>query len=276
MTEGHSKASMSSFVGYARSFGEIQSLLAYELEKPKAQATSEDDQLIGFGSRSKITWREVWDRRADGYAAFIMRTNCAFCSCSSTDTQTSPSYTCHTTNSLPDCLIDEYRRQEPAITKLLQGTFGQSEAVKSLQPMYQGLARRYSNGGVEKANYHWVDRDCCVAFRIPDLHHGEHFNWDAWRTTPSILTEATAGTLENTCASRTHYNSNIVVKLDLFHCMRRFTRECTSEHHPLYSTFCHLLSAAFSVVDQEDLQKLKDAYQFCGIQPPTPTKLHIG
>ena len=56
--------------------------------------------------------------------------------------------------------------------------------------------------------------------------------------------------------------------------MRHFTRECTSEHHPLYNTFCQLLSTAFSVVDQEDLQKLKDAYQFCGIQPPNPTKQH--
>ncbi|KAE8277407.1 hypothetical protein D5F01_LYC24666 [Larimichthys crocea] len=149
----------------------------------------------------------------------------------------------------------------------------QPEAEKSLEPMYQGLAKRYSDAGVEKANYHWVDRDCCAAFRIPDLHHGEHLNWDAWKTTDSIIAEATAGTLENTCASRTQYNANIV--LDLFHCMRRFTWECTSEHHPLFSTFCQLLYAAFSVVDQGDLQKLKDAYQFCGIQPPTPTKQHI-
>lgn len=35
------------------------------------------------------------------------------------------------------------------------------------------------------------------------------------------------------------------------------------------------LSAAFSVEDQEDLQKLKDAYAFCGIQPANPTKQHI-
>ncbi|XP_028295554.1 uncharacterized protein LOC114457750 [Gouania willdenowi] len=215
---------------------------------------------------------------------------------------------------LTDCLIDEYRRQEPAITKLLQGTFGQvmrsdhtrkvarkvtlssgtmssyavmneswmiaswvmvqSETEKSLEPMYQGLSKRYSDAGVEKANYHWVDRDCCAPFKIPDLHHGEHLKWDAWRTTQSVITEATAGTLVNTCASRTQYNPDIVVKLDLFHCMRRFTRECTSEHHPLYSTFCQLLSTAFSVVDLDDLQRLKDAYQFCGIQPPNPTKQH--
>lgn len=99
---------------------------------------------------------------------------------------------------LTDCLIDKYQRQQSAITLLMQGTFGQvlrsdhtrkvarkvtlssgtmssyavmnenwmisswvmvqSEAEKSLEPMYQGLAKRYSDAGVEKANYHWVDR----------------------------------------------------------------------------------------------------------------------
>jgi len=99
---------------------------------------------------------------------------------------------------LTDCLIDEYQRQQSAITSLMQGTFGQvlwsdhtrkvarkvtlssgtmssyavmnenwmisswvmvqSEAEKSLEPIYQGLAKRYSDAGVEKANYHWVDR----------------------------------------------------------------------------------------------------------------------
>lgn len=78
----------------------------------------------------------------------------------------------------------------------------------------------------------------------------------------------------NTCASRSHYNRNITIKLDLFHCIRRFLRECVSEHHPLYSSFSQFLSAAFSVVDQEDLQRLKDAYTFCGIQPAYPTMQH--
>ncbi|KAL3966666.1 hypothetical protein ACER0C_031664 [Sarotherodon galilaeus] len=99
---------------------------------------------------------------------------------------------------LTDCLLDEFRRQHPAISKLLQGTFGhivrsdhtrkvaqkvtpasgvmssysimnenwlivswvmvQSETERSLEPMYQGMAKRYSDAGVEKASYHWVDR----------------------------------------------------------------------------------------------------------------------
>ncbi|MEQ2178918.1 hypothetical protein GOODEAATRI_019136 [Goodea atripinnis] len=107
----------------------------------------------------------------------------------------------------------------------------QSESERSLEAMYQEMAKRNNDAGVEKGGCHWVDRSC--------------------------------------------YNPNIVVKLDLFHCLQRFSRECTTEHHPLFSTFCQLLSAAFSVVDQEDLKKLKEAYEFCGIVPANPTKQHI-
>ncbi|XP_046907922.1 uncharacterized protein LOC124489267 [Hypomesus transpacificus] len=57
--------------------------------------------------------------------------------------------------------------------------------------------------------------------------------------------------------------------------MRRFSRECVSEHHTLHSTFCRFLSAAFCVVDQTDLQRLTEAYAFCGIRPANPTKQHI-
>ena len=99
---------------------------------------------------------------------------------------------------LVDCLIHEYKRQEQLLTQLLQGTFGQalrsdhtrkvarkvvlssgtmssyaimnenwmilswvmlqSECDRSLHPMYEGLARRYSAAGIEKAGYQWVDR----------------------------------------------------------------------------------------------------------------------
>ncbi|KAI7808659.1 hypothetical protein IRJ41_010758 [Triplophysa rosa] len=219
---------------------------------------------------------------------------------------------------LTDCLLDEFRHQEPAMPKLLQGTFGQvfrsdhtrkvarkvtlafgvmssyaimnenwvivswvmvqSESERSLELMYQGLAKRYSDAGVGKAGFHWMDRDCCAPFKIPDSIPGEHVYWDAGKTTPSIVAAATSGPLENTCASRSHFNKNIVVKLDLFHCLRCFSWECTSEHHPLYSTFCQLLSvlsSAFSVVDQDDLKRLQDAYTFCGTHPANPTKQHV-
>ncbi|XP_026121870.1 uncharacterized protein LOC113104367 [Carassius auratus] len=216
---------------------------------------------------------------------------------------------------LVDCLIQEYHRQESTLNLLLQGTFGQalradhtrkvarkvvlasgtmssyavmnenwmilswvmlqSESDKSLQPMYEGLSLRYISAGLPKANYQWVDRDCCAAFRIPNPEPREHLLWDSWKTTEAVVAAATSGHLINTCASREKYNSDIKIKLDLFHCMRRFSRECVSEHHPLHSAFCKFLSAAFSVVDQTDLQRLKQAYVFCGIVPANPTKQHI-
>ncbi|XP_053092416.1 uncharacterized protein LOC117599093 isoform X2 [Pangasianodon hypophthalmus] len=220
-----------------------------------------------------------------------------------------------TAHYLVECLLQEYQRQEAALTQVLQGTFGQvfrsdhtrkvarkvtlasgtmssyavmnenwmilswvmlqSESEQSLESMYCGLASRYSAAAIPKAKYQWVDRDCCAAFRVMDPAPYEHLQWDAWRTTEAIVAEVTAGNLRNLCASCLKYNEDIIVKLDLFHCMRRFTRECVSEHHPLYSSFCHFLSAAFSVVDQSDLEKLKNAYRFCGIEPANPTKQHI-
>ncbi|KAJ8353430.1 hypothetical protein SKAU_G00209970 [Synaphobranchus kaupii] len=216
---------------------------------------------------------------------------------------------------LVECLLQEHKRQEPALTKLLQGTFGQvfradhtrrvarkvvlasgtmssyavmnenwmilswamlqSECDRSLEPMYEGLARRYSAAGIEKAGYQWVDRDCCATFRVMEPGPQEHLLWEFWKTTEAIVAEVTSGNLANTCASRSKYNIDITVKLDLFHCIRRFSRECVSEHHPLYSSFCQFLSAAFTVVDQSDLQRLKEVYTFCGIVPANPTKQHI-
>ncbi|RVE58524.1 hypothetical protein OJAV_G00210220 [Oryzias javanicus] len=222
---------------------------------------------------------------------------------------------CVSSHHLTDCLLQEFKLQEAPIKKMMQGTFGQafrsdhtrkvarkvtlssgtmssyvvmnetwmivswvmlqSESDMSLQPMYEGLATRYNNVGVEKARVQWVDRDCCAAFVVAETHAEEHLSWESWKTTDAIVAEATTGHLVNSCASRSHYNSNITIKLDLSHCMRRFLRECVSEHHPLYGSFAQFLSAAFSVVDQEDLQALKDAYRFCQIHPPNPTKQHI-
>ncbi|XP_056267336.1 uncharacterized protein LOC130191699 [Pseudoliparis swirei] len=63
-----------SFLNYSLMFGGIQSLLNYEEHKPVVTAAaSEDDQLVGFGTRAYSTWREVWESREDGYASFILK-----------------------------------------------------------------------------------------------------------------------------------------------------------------------------------------------------------
>ncbi|XP_035851095.1 uncharacterized protein LOC116040340 [Sander lucioperca] len=146
---------------------------------------------------------------------------------------------------------------------------------RSLYPLYEGLSRRYTAAGVRKASYQWVFRDCCAAFKVLDPGHQEHLLWDCWRTSEATVAKATSGNLANNSASRSKFNKDIVIKLDLFHCTRRFTRECVSEHHPLFSSFCQFLSAAFVVVDQRDLQRLTEAYTFCRISSANPTKQHI-
>ncbi|CAJ1076390.1 uncharacterized protein LOC126388135 [Xyrichtys novacula] len=118
-------------------------------------------------------------------------------------------------------------------------------------------------------------RDCCAAFKVLNPWPQEHLSWDSWRTTEAIVAEVASGNLTNASTPRSKFNPVITIKLDLFHCMRHFTRECVSEHHPLYGSFCQLLSAAFVVMDQSDLQRLKEAYVFCRICPANPTKQHI-
>ena len=49
------------------------------------------------------------------------------------------------------------------------------------------------------------------------------------------------------------------VRLDIFHFMRRFTKGLTTEHHPLYGTFCHKLSSCIFVWDQKDYALLREA-----------------
>ncbi|CAJ1086771.1 uncharacterized protein LOC117815916 [Xyrichtys novacula] len=77
VTAGHAKDSLQSFVNYALGFAEIQSLCTYEASGVGVMAaSSEDDQLVGFGTRAKSTWKEIWDSRADGYATFILGKVC--------------------------------------------------------------------------------------------------------------------------------------------------------------------------------------------------------
>ncbi|XDV45272.1 hypothetical protein PO909_013392 [Leuciscus waleckii] len=75
--EGPCKDSLISFLEYSRSFKEIEDLKQYLSQRPDPVAVlTEDDTTVGFGSRTKDTWREIWDTRADGYASFIMRQKC--------------------------------------------------------------------------------------------------------------------------------------------------------------------------------------------------------
>ncbi len=49
------------------------------------------------------------------------------------------------------------------------------------------------------------------------------------------------------------------MRLDVFHFMRRFTNGLTTEHHPLYGTFCSKLSSCVFEWDKDDIEHLKQA-----------------
>ncbi|RXN02313.1 Carboxyl-terminal PDZ ligand of neuronal nitric oxide synthase [Labeo rohita] len=51
----------------------------------------------------------------------------------------------------------------------------------------------------------------------------------------------------------------VTVRLDVFHFMRRFTAGLTTEHHPLYGTFCSKLSSCIFEWDKDDISRLKEA-----------------
>ncbi|KAI9532415.1 hypothetical protein NQZ68_031938 [Dissostichus eleginoides] len=44
--------------------------------KPAPPVASEGEHTVGFGARAKDTWKQIWDSRADGYAAFVLGVKC--------------------------------------------------------------------------------------------------------------------------------------------------------------------------------------------------------
>lgn len=63
---------------------------------------------------------------------------------------------------------------------------------------------------------------------------------------------------------------DMVVRLDIFHFMRRLASGVTSESHPLYGLFMHRLSGAIFQWDSEDYQQLFEAKKGQLIQAGVP------
>ncbi|XP_041658917.1 uncharacterized protein LOC121519884 [Cheilinus undulatus] len=97
-----------------------------------------------------------------------------------------------------------------------------------LDEMCQGIVQRYRDAGEPEPEVIYVDRDCCS-------ERGE----------PPVLV------LFRPWSTK--------VRLDIFHFMRRFTSGLTTEHHPLYGTFCSKLSSCIFEWDKDDISRLKDA-----------------
>ena len=119
-----------------------------------------------------------------------------------------------------------------------------SEAAAALQPMADGLIRRYSLHHQPPPKVLYTDRDCCSKDNNSKYRALFH-RWD------------------------------LCVRLDVWHYMRRLASGCTSESHPLYGTFMSRLSAAIFEWDRADYDLLLEAKRSemiaAGIPNPPPT-----
>ncbi|CAB1440818.1 unnamed protein product [Pleuronectes platessa] len=97
-----------------------------------------------------------------------------------------------------------------------------------LDELCQGIVKRYKDAGEPEPEIIYVDRDCCSGTGTSPV-----LSWlRPWKT---------------------------IVRLDIFHFMRRFTRGLTTEHHPIYGTFCSKMSHCIFEWDQDDFRRLKEA-----------------
>ena len=118
-----------------------------------------------------------------------------------------------------------------------------SERAAALQPMGDGLIRRYDIHHQSPPKVLYTDRDCCS--KDDQSKYGVLFHeWD------------------------------LCVRLDVWHYMRRLASGCTSESHPLYGTFMSHLSAAIFEWDRANYDLLLAAKRSemiaAGIPDPPP------
>ncbi|MED6275515.1 hypothetical protein CHARACLAT_027275, partial [Characodon lateralis] len=104
-----------------------------------------------------------------------------------------------------------------------------SEGSEGLDAMAAGLMGRYRVVEVPSPVLMYVDRNCC--------------NRDGVLKTAALF----------------HEWGNLVVRLDIWHLMRRFACGVTSESHELYPTFMKQLSHCIFEVDSADARRLTEA-----------------
>nr|XP_054600042.1 uncharacterized protein LOC107372644 [Nothobranchius furzeri] len=103
------------------------------------------------------------------------------------------------------------------------------EGSEGLSKMAAGLMRRYRLAEVPAPQLIYVDRDCCKQ--------------DGVSKTAALFPEW----------------ERLIVRLDIWHLMRRFASGVTTESHELYPTFMRQLSYCIFEVDAEDARRLVGA-----------------
>nr|XP_061797805.1 uncharacterized protein LOC133589111 isoform X1 [Nerophis lumbriciformis] len=105
-----------------------------------------------------------------------------------------------------------------------------AEEGDGLLEMAQGLMRRYREAGRDPPLVLYVNRDCCCSAAGQPKVADTFGEWD-----------------------------RLVVRLDVWHLMRRFARGVSTEAHMLYGEFMNRLSFAMFEWDEGDVRRLSEA-----------------
>ena len=103
--------------------------------------------------------------------------------------------------------------------------------MAALKPMADGLVKRYSDAGQRPPSVLYTDRDCCGGDEQGRSKYKQLF--EAW--------------------------PDLMVRLDIYHFMRRFALGVTSESHPLYAIFMSRLASCIFEWDRGDVERLERA-----------------
>ena len=97
--------------------------------------------------------------------------------------------------------------------------------------MADGIVARYKNTGVPPPDFLYTDRDCC-----PSITGRPSKVMAIFSTWPKLI-----------------------VRMDVWHFMRRLAKGCETEMHLLYGKFMRELSVCIFGFSESDTQKLVDA-----------------
>ena len=99
--------------------------------------------------------------------------------------------------------------------------------MAALKPMADGLVKRYNAAGQCPPRVLYTDCECCGDQR--SSRYNQLF--EAW--------------------------PDLMVRLDIYHYLRRFAQGVTSESHPLYAVFMSKLASGIFEWDRADVEKLE-------------------
>ena len=105
------------------------------------------------------------------------------------------------------------------------------ESLEKLTPMADGLVERYRKAGETPPKLMYTDRDCCGAFGVSTVE----------KLFPDWV------------------QAGMLVRLDIWHWIRRFDAAIRSDHHAKYALFKSALSASVFAYNKEDIKLLIQA-----------------